>query len=113
MTTHTFKLQDNGHSVAVVVGDRLTIELAENPTTGYRWRTPAPLGAALVLDSDEFVPASGSAIGGGGFRRFVFAVKSAGTITLHTANVRAWEKDAAGAATYTLTVVVTAATARG
>jgi len=91
----------------MAVGARFSIELDENPTTGYRWSAPAFDEKYLVLEADEYAPAAGAAIGGGGVRRFVFAVKSAGRTAIRLENKRPWERDAAPEATFEMTVVGT------
>ena len=105
--TLTYHAQDRGKTVSIAVGTRFSIELDENPTTGYRWSAPTFDEKYLVLEADEYTPAAGAAIGGGGIRQFVFAVKSAGRTAIRLENKRPWERDAAPAATFEMTVVGT------
>lgn len=46
-------------TVAVMVGDTVTIRLPENATTGYVWSVRT-IGAGLELVSDEMNPGSGA-----------------------------------------------------
>lgn len=60
----------NGRTIAVPLDTTLTLELAENPSTGYAWNLTATPG--LRIDSDEYVPAAPSApvVGAGGVHRW-------------------------------------------
>ena len=51
-----FGEKDNGALVNVRRGTRITIELNENPTTGYRWMINSIDEAFLVPAGDDFVP---------------------------------------------------------
>jgi inhibitor of cysteine peptidase len=93
--------------VSLTVGTRFSIELEENPTTGYKWSTPEFDQRSLALEADDYTPARGAALGGGGTRKFGFLVKSAGRTTIHLAYMRPWEKDAAPEAVFELTIVGT------
>ena len=53
--------------VEVPLGATVTIECAENPTTGYRWLLDALEGIEVV---QECLPAAPS-VGAGGMRRFL------------------------------------------
>src|SRR5450756_2778333 len=43
----------SGTTIRAKVGDRITVTLRENPTTGYKWDMKA--GPGLTLVGDEFV----------------------------------------------------------
>src|ERR1700731_2459674 len=87
----------NGAAVSAKVGDMLTIQLPENPTTGYRWTVMADFGS-LTLKEDEFEPAGQSNIGGGGLRRWRFAAERAGGSQVEFQLTRTWESGAPKAA---------------
>ena len=56
MAEYIFSEKDNGALVEVRRGTRITIELNENPTTGYRWMISSIDEAFLVSAGDDFVP---------------------------------------------------------
>jgi inhibitor of cysteine peptidase len=101
----TLRESDSGRTVPV--GTRFSIELEENPTTGYTWSQPQLEGGSLTLESDETIPFPGAGIGGGGVRRFAFSAKSSGRTTIRLVYRRSWEGDASAAARYEITVVAT------
>ena len=97
--------EHNGTTVELHVGDPLQIELAENPTTGYRWQLPLPATPLLELQNDSFeVPTT--ACGAGGLRRWRFLAAQAGTAKIEMEHRRSWEKSAVEK--FTLTVEVAA-----
>ena len=90
--------QDNNKTLELTVGQRFTVQLKENPTTGYQWAIDAE-SDKLSLEQDEYVldkmpDFNGQRIvGGGGTRTFIFAVKKSGPTTLKLKHWRFWEKD--------------------
>jgi inhibitor of cysteine peptidase len=107
VTTLTYQEGDRGRTVSLTVGTRFSIELEENPTTGYKWSTPEFDEKSLALEADDYTLAKGAAIGGGGTRKFGFVVKSTGRTTIRLVYRRPWERDAAPEAVFELTVVGT------
>jgi inhibitor of cysteine peptidase len=94
----------NGTVISANIGDTLTIELPENPGTGYRW-TPASVDAnLLLLTGDEFQLGTQSAVGGGGKRVFRFVAKDQGTTQIQCTLARSWE--ASGLAKDTFRILV-------
>jgi inhibitor of cysteine peptidase len=86
--------KNNGGTLAAKVGDTLTVEVPENPTTGFRW-APANLDTSIVeLRTDEFRPGGNTAVGAGGVRVFQFIVKAPGRTRLQLKLARAWEPGA-------------------
>ena len=68
-----FTAADDMTTVEVSVGERFTVSLQENPTTGYEWDMIAGPGLALV--GDEFVapsPSPSPLEGAGGTHSWVF-----------------------------------------
>jgi inhibitor of cysteine peptidase len=112
--TH-LSVSDRGAAVELRAGDVLVIELAENPTTGYRWEVDtAP--AALALDASKFVPPGATrgtpapapaAAGAGGRRKVTFrAVAGAAGGTLRLLCRRSWPGQAPAADQFEVTVRV-------
>lgn len=86
----TLTESDQGGSHAVGAGQDVTIQLNENPTTGYRWSLDVePAGAVDVADSG-YTP-EGAAPGAAGKREFHLRTKAPGTIHLHLKLGRAWQ----------------------
>ena len=93
MADYIFSEKDNGASVEVQRGAKVTIELNENPTTGYRWTISSIDEVFLEPKGDEFLPPDQTTPGAGGLRRFFFRAKSAGSTALSLINKRAWQRD--------------------
>ena len=102
----TLTEQDSGKSTKVPVGTRVNIRLQENPTTGYRWSLRDFKSEFLALESDEYESATGSGIGGGGIRHFLFVAKAAGTTMITLKNMRAWESEEQAAKTFSVVITV-------
>jgi inhibitor of cysteine peptidase len=79
---------ESGTSKTVRVGDRTTVRLPENPTTGYRWQVDAD-DERLKLVEDRFEGAEVPR-GAGGDRVLVFEAVRAGSARLGLAKRRAW-----------------------
>jgi len=101
---YIFGEKDNGALVQVRRGTRITIELTENPTTGYRWIISSIDEAFLVPAGDDFVPPDQKSPGAGGLRRFFFRAKSAGSTALTLINKRAWQRDNQAVDTFKLAI---------
>ena len=97
---------NNGQSVKLRVGDRLTIQLPENPSTGYQWTLEANTEAVLPLQSSEYQPTPTGRVGSGGQHIFVLQGAQVGTAQPRFKHWRPWEGDAAILDRFTLTVQV-------
>jgi inhibitor of cysteine peptidase len=104
VTEYIFGEKDNGASVQVRRGAKITIELNENPTTGYRWMISSIDEAFLVPEGDAFVPPDQKSPGAGGLRRFFFRAKSEGSTALTLINKRAWQSDDQAVGTFKLPI---------
>jgi inhibitor of cysteine peptidase len=89
MTLH-LRESDNGTSVRVPLSEEVVLELEENPTTGYRWMIETTGDAVSEIESN-YVPSSGTAIGGGGRRSVRFIAARPGTTEIRAALRRSWE----------------------
>jgi inhibitor of cysteine peptidase len=78
----------SGCRIEARVGDELVLQLAENPTTGYRWQ-PEP-GLLASAQEDHFEPATG-ATGAGGVRTLRFFLSMPGSSDLAFCLRRPWE----------------------
>jgi len=83
--------QDQGRRIEAHTGDVLCVQLAENPTTGFRWFVQAPLPVSLEQAQDVFTPGHG-APGAGGTRELQFLAKSPVEFRLTLSLRREWEE---------------------
>jgi len=100
---------DSGRTVTVRRGESITLRLAGNPTTGYRWQLRLPLGPALEQQGDSAYvpdPAPGGIVGSGGTEVWKFKGIRAGRLTLVLEYRRPWEKDQPPARTVTYAIRV-------
>ena len=98
--------KDNPRSVSVSRGGALTINLNENPTTGFNWRMQFGPEDILTLEADDFLPGSGDGVGGGGIRRFKFRATAAGRAAIHARYRRSWDPEGKFAREFALEVLV-------
>ncbi len=97
---------DSGKTVTLVVGQVVTVRLASNPSTGYRWQTatePDPQ-YLIVVDSGYDRPAE-NAPGASGQAWWKLRATGAGSTSIELRYVRPWEPDAK-AQQFTLNVTV-------
>jgi inhibitor of cysteine peptidase len=80
--------QDSGRSLSVAQHVTLIVELAENPTTGYRWTILENGAPVLRLSNDSFRRGSSTAVGAGGTRVLEFSTESAGAASLRIGYAR-------------------------
>ena len=104
MAEYVFDEKDNGAQVQVPRGAKITVELQENPTTGYRWTIGGMDQALLAAEGDEFLPPGQKSPGAGGQRRFFFRAKAEGSTALSLVNKRAWERDDKAVSIYNLVI---------
>ena len=97
---------DRGRTITVALHEELCLELPENATTGYTWSAPTFDHHVLAQLQDETVAASSGAIGAGGSRRFTFRAIAIGRTAVQLSYRRPWERNAAPAKTYEITVAV-------
>ena len=94
--------------IALKVGERATIKLAANPTTGYQWEPTAEPDAAVVrIVSDTYLAPDTDRVGAGGTQEIVVEGVAAGTTTLTMGYARPWEQGTAPAETATFAITVT------
>jgi predicted secreted protein len=79
--------QDSSRTVEVGAGSVITVALAENPTTGYRWTVETAGGLERIGDRSE----GGGGFGAASMRVFEFRASQAGSHTLRLKNWREWE----------------------
>ena len=107
MSQHSLSIADSGKTIAVKRGDTLTIKLAENPTTGYRWSEPSLDNTGVILQRSQFINSGGNTPGAGGQRVLTVHAEKLGQTTLSLKNWRDWEGDSSVLNRFTLTIQVT------
>ena len=81
-----------GETVALAVGDRLSIDLREPGSAGYKWRVTAA-GSAVELVIDSFQAPAPERIGAAGVRHLEFLARQPGSAQVKLRLVRPWEPD--------------------
>ena len=91
MSVITVTAADQGGTVTLQPGQRLIVQLAENPTTGFRWAKVQGDEEIIPLKDSTYVVISAAAIGGGGQRNFIFEAGKPGSTPLQFKLWREWE----------------------
>lgn len=83
---------DSGGRRTTRVGEELSVALAENPTTGYRWHPE--IDAGTLQQTDDRYEGPTEPRGAAGTRRLTFRVLRPGPVHLRVVKRRPWEKTA-------------------
>jgi len=102
----TLNRAHDGRIVEVKFGDRVTVRLPETPATGFRWALDEAGSNVLQLETERNELASGTGVGGGGHRVFVFRSSKAGDAELRLKLWRDWEGPASVTDRFHVTVRV-------
>ena len=85
---------DSAAVIKIEKGDTFTIELKENPSTGYSWHCIADPKTAISLDSDQFiVTGAGDIVGAPGKHEFTFKTMETGNVKLKFEYYRPWDPE--------------------
>jgi inhibitor of cysteine peptidase len=95
---------DHGGKIELTLGDAFEVQLAENPTTGYRWQLILPVSPVLEVEGDSFL-GSQEANGAGGLHTWRFQTVQKGDAVLQLEKRRSWESAAVG--TFEIALAVT------
>jgi inhibitor of cysteine peptidase len=101
-----FSEKDSGRLVQVPRGSKVTVELEENPTTGYQWMVNGIDEIFVVPEGDAFLIGAQMGLGAGGVRRFFFRAKGTGCTSLSLINKRPWQSDNEAMATFKLAIQI-------
>ena len=103
----TLRLTQANHSQSFIVriGDEIIIQLAENPTTGYRWAVEPTAVPILTLEHSRFTP-SGTNPGTSGQRTLTFKAQQAGTAQLQFKLWQQWEGERSITDRFSVTIQV-------
>ena len=93
--------------IDVTAGDKFTISLEANPSTGYSWELIGPLDDRVVVElGSDHQPGQGTGVGVPGQQLFRFQAVGKGTATIVLQYVRPWETGVPPAKTSDFTVNV-------
>ena len=81
---------NSSETIEVEAGEKFTISLQSNPTTGYNW-DPEFDSEFLILVESNFIPPSSELIGAGGVETFVFQALKPGQVEVAMKYQRPWE----------------------
>jgi len=94
--------------VMLPVGNTLTLKLASNYSTPYRWAPDTKIGDSTIVKQTghRFVQPTSDALGAPGTEVWTFEALQPGTTTITTSYASIVGKDAKPACTYTVSVTV-------
>ncbi|MBF2079466.1 MAG: protease inhibitor I42 family protein [Synechococcales cyanobacterium T60_A2020_003] len=106
MSEITLTQADNGRTIDIWVGDRLDVNLRENPTTGFQWGIDQNNDEVLRVEGAEYISPTTSPIGGAGQRTFTFIGQQSGTAELRLKLWREWQGESSVVERFTVTIQV-------
>ena len=89
----TLTSADQGKTITVHAGDKVIIQLDENPTTGYTWAVASTDTQILKLQDSGYTATPTGRVGSGGTRIFTFIAQKSGTTPLQLKYWRSFEGD--------------------
>ena len=98
--------QHNGGSVEVNGGDKVTITLEGNPTTGYSWELSELDPAVVELVGEPAYKSDSKLIGSGGAYTFTLKALTPGSTTVKLVYHRSWETEVEPLEVYEVTLNV-------
>ncbi|MCW3039693.1 MAG: uncharacterized protein JWM31_1598 [Solirubrobacterales bacterium] len=102
----TVTVRSSGLTASLKIGDRLVVSVAENPSTGYGWKTTARPSFLRQLSSTyKATPVDPGVVGGGGRRIITFKATKKGSGSLKLVYRRSFAPDA-GDTRFTVRVTV-------
>jgi len=98
--------EQNTATVHVNQSTIITVELAENPTTGYQWNMTVTSGLRIL--NDTYVPSdtTGKLVGSGGTRTWDIAAEATGNQAISAVYQRSWEPATGNETSFLLNVIV-------
>jgi predicted secreted protein len=91
MSRATIVMPSSAQATVTACGDVVEVELAENPTTGYRWTVTSLPHNLVEVERSEFQPSQPTTPGAAGHRYFRFRVQGRGRGVIEFALIRPWE----------------------
>ena len=98
----------DGDTIDIHVGEAITLEIPENPTTGYSWEYSFSEDSTVLVIEDRYIPAEGNGMAGaGGVHFYKLKGIEEGDTVMTFRYRRPWEKDTEIAETRRLHLHVT------
>jgi inhibitor of cysteine peptidase len=100
---------DSGKTINLKNKENFTLNLKENPTTGYSWQLNLSKGLSILSDEytqDKFPDEKGAPEGRGGIHSWVIQATTPGTQQVNGIYKRSWENTTGTEQNFTLTVEV-------
>lgn len=95
----------DGRTLTLHAGDTLSLSLAENPTTGFRWDLKTKPEPQFETVTDTF-EGSGGSPGAGGTHRWQWKAMRTGAATIRLEYRRPWETNAPPGQVFSLNLQV-------
>ena len=95
---------DNGTSISVKNGDNFTLQLWENPSTGYSWELNLSEGLSILDDYHTPDSHPEGSVGFGGTHTWIIEAAALGSQQVNGVYIRSWEEGSEG--NFTLAVEV-------
>jgi len=90
----------------VEIGDKITVKLCSNPTTGFEWDYEMTIENVLKEEDHDFEPPKGDVPGAAGIEIWTFKAVEKGTTKVQMEYSRPWEGGEKAEWAYTMTVTV-------
>jgi len=105
------EFNENPHSIRnefqVEIGDKITVKLCSNPTTGFQWTYQITGGTVIKEEDHDFEEPEGEGVvGAAGEEVWTFEAVKQGTTEVRMEYSRPWEGGEQAEWTYTFTVTV-------
>ncbi len=97
---------DNGRTIDAFVGDKITVTIEGNPTTGFTWETENLNSAQLQQRGEPKYTAASNLLGAAGTYVFAFNVVGSGGTSLKLIYHRTWEEGVAPEQTFEVNVLI-------
>lgn len=91
MAEKVLKCGDQGLASDVTVGETVLLQLAETPSTGYRWSIEASPRDTIEIIESRWIAPDGGGVGAEGKREFRIRIKAPGEIRLGLKLWREWQ----------------------
>ena len=106
-STVRLEARDSGRRLELRVGQRFSVALRANYSTGYAWKVLSSGEPVIRMHGEPAFVEDSRQAGAGGTATYEFRAEEAGDAALRLVYVRAWERDAKPAGTFSLSVAVT------
>ncbi len=105
----TLEEKNSGSTVTLSPGEKFSLSLAANPTTGYTWETAVPPDDHICKNTASHYQChnqNNKIVGAGGIQHYSFSAIAPGKTKLKLLYRRNWETDIPPAKTFDLDIVV-------